>query len=68
MPICKECKWSQVDCIDPRKGICTVKREKLDETQKTSIAIQARPIDLKDEACELFEKPESAREKMREMI
>lgn len=68
MPKCKDCRWVQRDSVDPRKGICTVEREKLGETQKTSIAIKAKTINMQDEACERFEKPGERREKIREMI
>lgn len=56
MPTCKECHWvRRMVSGDPRKGICTVRREEVGEGQVAPKAAAGKVMLYSTEACEHFE-------------
>ena len=52
---CKDCKYFMVAPTNPFMGTCTVKREKLAESQAATMFIPGKLIKGEDPACDKFE-------------
>jgi len=52
---CKDCKFFMIAPANPFKGTCTVKREKLADSQAATLFIPGKLINGEDPVCDKFE-------------
>ncbi|BBO88136.1 hypothetical protein [Desulfosarcina ovata] len=60
MPKCKTCRYARIGLVDPMDGYCIFGVKEIDSDSATisvkSMAVPGKRINLRDEACEHFEK------------
>lgn len=60
MPKCKKCRYARIGLVDPMNGYCIYGVKVIDAESSTigvkAMAVPGKAINLRDEACEHFEK------------
>ncbi len=70
MAICKTCRYARLGLTNPMEGYCLYGSEEISAEESTTgqaiIRVPGRMINLRDEACEHYEKKPSHKEVIRE--